>query len=385
MEAKFYDGKTPIPLEGDIRTDSESFSFVGEKGERAFNYSDILSLEKVGKEYRMEIRNPNDTFVGYMLIFASAEIYASIRKNQIANRGSGLLSLWSNSNFLLKIVVLIMTAVAVFWTYSEITSYAYVFVPLGYDKQQSKIVSDWVRDYLPECRSADLKSAVQTISERLKEEDEDFDYDIIIVKKEIFNAFAMPGGTIVLFTDLISRTDSPEELAGVMAHEMAHIHKRHGVRRQIRSAANVLLISMGIGAGFEGIDTLENMDTLYEILGVTVLDQKFSRDYEEEADEVALRKLKNSKIGASGFLQFFERVKKEYETPDENVEEDKTKIPNFLSSHPATDDRIQNVKNAMAEKGYPKGNIGIGRREWNRIKKLCDPNVPPKKLEMDIF
>ncbi|MFB5650989.1 M48 family metallopeptidase [Leptospira wolffii] len=384
MKDKLYDGKTPIPSEGTLECDLDFVTFRSRSKKFNFPYSDILSLEKLGKEYRMEIRNPADKFVGFMLVFHSEEVYKTILANQSIRKGSGIFSLWLNSKFVVKIAVLLVTAVIAFFTYSKVTSYAYVLVPLGYDKEQSKIMSGWLRDYLPECKSPSLNSAVKKISSKLKEKDDPFEYDIIIVDKEVFNAFAMPGGTIVLFTDLISKTDSPEELAGVMAHEMAHIHKRHGVRRQIRSAANVVLLSMGIGAGFEGVDTLENMDTLYEVIGVAVFDQKFSREYESEADEIALDKLKNSKIGASGFLSFFERLKEEYETPAEG-EENKTKIPDFMSSHPSTDDRIQNVKNAISIPGYPKGGLGIGRKEWNRIKNLCDPSTPPKQLKMEIF
>ncbi len=385
MKDKFYDGKTPIPILGNLEAQEGNIVFVTDTISFQFAYSDILSLEKVGKEYRLEIRNPSDRFISYILVFHSEESYHSIIDNQRAKKGNRLVSFWLNSKFPIKIAILIFTTTAVFMGYNQVLSHAYFFVPLTYDKGQSKIMSGWIRDYLPECTSPSLKNAVKKISSRLKEDNDPFEYDVIIVDEKVFNAFAMPGGTIVLFTELISKTETPEELAGVLAHEMAHIHKRHGVRRQIRSAGNVALLSLGIGSGFEGVDTLENMDTVYEILGVTLYDQKFSREYEAEADEIALEKLKRSSVGAKGFLNFFERLKAEYETPEEGSTEEKVKIPDFLSSHPATDDRIQFVKDSISDPNYPKGKLGISKKDWGKIKNLCDPSDPPKKMKTGIF
>ncbi|TGK07390.1 M48 family metallopeptidase [Leptospira semungkisensis] len=415
---KFYDGKSAIPVSGELRAEQDGLYFQGEKGSFRFAYSDILNLDEVGKEYRLELNNPQNKFAGYMIVFHSKETQGLIQKYQRSQKKNPILDLWYDTNFAIKLGFLLLTAGLVFFAYNRSLSYAYFFVPLSYDKQQSKIMSTWVRDYFPECTDPSLKSAVRKIGLKLKDKDDPFEYDIIVIDDEVFNAFAMPGGTIVVFTDLLQKTDSAEELAGILAHEMAHIHRRHGVRRQIQSAGNVLLLSLGIGSGFEGVDMLENMDSVYEVLSVTLYDQKFSREYETEADEIALEKLKKANVTGSGFLTFFERFKA-YETSEkdgsdennssEESEKDKVsnsensgeaskgsesdaseeesksfRVPDFLSSHPATDDRIQYVKDTISKPGYPRGKLGFSKAEWNKIKNRCSSVPPKKKIELDL-
>ncbi|GBF39447.1 M48 family metallopeptidase [Leptospira johnsonii] len=382
MKDKLYDGKTAIPFQGDLVPEKDKLVFLSEQKSFSFQYSDILNLDPVGREFRLEIRNPENPRFSFVIVFYSKESYSSILVGRKSQKKFPFLDIWQNTNFALKIGALILTAFLAFSVYNTVLSYAYIFVPTSYDKKQSEVMSGWVRDYFSECSSPSLKSTMKKISKKLKDVDDPFDYNIIVIDDEVFNAFAMPGGTIVVFTELLKKTETPEELAGVLAHEMAHIHKRHGVRRQISSAGNVLLLSLGIGSGFEGVDMLENMDSLYEVLSVTIYDQKFSREYESEADEVALEKLKKSNLTGEGFLTFFKRIQEEYDAPVEGEEEQETvKVPDFLSSHPATEDRIEYVKNIISHPEYPKGKLGISNKEWNRIRELCSPVKPKKEFK----
>ncbi|MEI7012866.1 M48 family metallopeptidase [Leptospira licerasiae] len=386
MKDKLYDGKTAIPFEGNLVAEKDRLVFLSEQKSFSFKYSDILNLDPVGREFRIEIRNPENPKYSFVVVFYSKESYGSIQAGRRSQNKFPLLNVWQNAHFALKLGALVLTAFLAFSVYNAGLSYAYFFVPTSYDKKQSEVMSGWVRDYFSECSSPALKSTMKKISKKLKDPEDPFDYDIIVIDDEVFNAFAMPGGTIVVFTELLKKTETPEELAGVLAHEMAHIHKRHGVRRQIRSAGNVVLLSLGIGSGFEGVDMLENMDSLYEVLSVTIYDQKFSREYESEADEIALEKLKKSNLTGEGFLNFFKRIQEEYEVPQvgegkDAASENEVKIPDFLSSHPATEDRIEYVKNIISHPEYPKGKLGISRKEWNRVRELCSPVKPRKEFK----
>ncbi|EMK00539.1 MULTISPECIES: M48 family metallopeptidase [unclassified Leptospira] len=382
MKDKLYDGKTAVPFQGNLVSEEDKIIFLSDQKTVSFQYSDILNLDPVGREFRLEIRNPENPTHSFIIVFYSKESYTSILLGRKSLRKLPFLDLWQNANFGVKIGALILTAILAFSVYNTGLSYAYFFVPTSYDKKQSQVMSGWVRDYFSECSSPSLKSTLKKIGKKLKDEDDPFDYDIIVIDDDVFNAFAMPGGTIVVFTELLKKTETPEELAGVLAHEMAHIHKRHGVRRQIRSAGNVVLLSLGIGSGFEGVDMLENMDSLYEVLSVTIYDQKFSREYESEADEIALEKLKKSNLTGEGFLNFFKRIQEEYEVPVEGEEEkDTVNVPDFLSSHPATQERIEYVKNIISHPDYPKGKLGISNKEWNRIRGLCSPIKPKKEFK----
>ena len=84
--------------------------------------------------------------------------------------------------------------------------------------------------------------AIDTIVRRLADHASrtDVTYEVWVVDAPIVNAFALPGGYIVVYTGLIDKAETPEQLAGVIAHEMAHVTKRHGLQRVAQSAGVIL-------------------------------------------------------------------------------------------------------------------------------------------------
>jgi predicted Zn-dependent protease len=134
------------------------------------------------------------------------------------------------------------------------------------------------------------------------------------------NAFALPGGVIVVNTGLIDLTSRPEELAGVLAHEVQHVELRHSVRGLVKSL------------GLRGLFAFATGDIGGTLLGeaaVGITDLKFSRDDESEADRMGLDSLIAADIDPSGMPAFFEKMGKH--TGDAPVA--------FVSSHPLSADR----------------------------------------------
>ena len=125
-----------------------------------------------------------------------------------------------------------------------------------------------------------------------------------IVEDASLNAFAMPGGNVVLHTGLLLAADSPEEVAGVLAHEIAHVTRRHGIRNIVSSAGLYLVMQMLVGDVSGAVAILTDNSAL-------LLDRKFSRDFEREADEAGWDYLIRSDIEPSGMIRFFERVRQE--------------------------------------------------------------------------
>lgn len=141
------------------------------------------------------------------------------------------------------------------------------------------------------------------------------------------NAFALPGGIIVVHSGLILEAKRPEEVLGVLAHEIAHVTRQHGTRQLISRAGLWLLIQAAVG------DVQGLMGFLIDS-GAYLLTQSYSRDYEREADETGWQYLVEAGLDPSGLLDFFRRIREL---------EEKTVIgtmPAILSTHPATDDRI---------------------------------------------
>lgn len=182
--------------------------------------------------------------------------------------------------------------------------------------------------------NATLQRIVQPVAnsaDRLSERSYEFRFHII--EDSTINAFALPGGTMVFHTGLILRAGSPEEIAGVAAHELAHVTHQHGMRQMVQSLG-LLLIAQAL---------LGDMEGLVGVLvtqGQELLSLKFSRDYEHEADLTGLAYLRDANIDPTGMLSFFEKLQ---ESGSGNMLED----ADFLSTHPATADRIEALQEAI--------------------------------------
>ncbi len=162
-----------------------------------------------------------------------------------------------------------------------------------------------------------------------------YSFTVHVIEDPTVNAFALPGGHIVLNTGLLLSAKSPEEVAGVLAHEVAHITLQHGVRQLIGSAGIYALVQTFFG------DTTGLMAVIVENSSF-LLTRKYSRDYEREADDNAWLYLVNAGINPKGMLVFFERLLEEQEKRAEKCL--LTSVENslsFLSTHPTTRERIE--------------------------------------------
>ncbi|MBD0378350.1 MAG: M48 family metallopeptidase [Flavisolibacter sp.] len=158
---------------------------------------------------------------------------------------------------------------------------------------------------------------------------------ITVVKSEVANAFAMPGGYIVVYDQLLKDIHTYEELAAILAHEFVHIENRHTLRSLFRRMGGYLFISLLLGdAG--GISALllnqaENLKSL-----------SYSRSLEKEADEKGAALLVQRNIDCRGFVWLFQALKKEnHDAPPSE----------WLSSHPDLEKRIRNISKSNSCRG----------------------------------
>lgn len=164
-----------------------------------------------------------------------------------------------------------------------------------------------------------------------------------IVPNKALNAFALPGGTVVIFTAVIERAGSGEEVLGVLAHELAHVTERHTMKNIVTSVGLYAVFSFLIGDAVGGIAAIANAAPL-------LLSKSYSRDLERQADEVGLSYLLDAGIDPGGMARFFERVLEEENKMSETV----SQIPGaleglrFLSTHPETQERIAALRSRIA-------------------------------------
>src|SRR5215468_5801943 len=155
-------------------------------------------------------------------------------------------------------------------------------------------------------------------------------FTIKVIQSEEVNAFALPGGFFFVNSGLILKADNEAELAGVMAHEIAHVAARHGTRQatkgQLINYGSIPLIFMG---GWTGYAIRQGAGLAIPLGFLT-----FSRGFEKEADYLGLQYLYKSGYDPTAFVDFFEKIQsKEKKKPGT--------MAKIFATHPMTDDRIK--------------------------------------------
>jgi predicted Zn-dependent protease len=227
-------------------------------------------------------------------------------------------------------------------------------------------------------------AALDAMAERLsKAGGTDRKFRIVVIDWDLLNAFAVPGNQIVMTKGLIAKAESPDEVAGVLAHEMGHgieMHPETGIIRAVGLSAAIELMMGGSGG------TLANMGLLLAQLG-------YSRAAEREADEQALGLLRKAGISQQGLAAFFRRVLKDEEGDDggenpDSQSEDKTaeksnsgnsktavtkRAFDLLRSHPPTAERAEMIRRTGPYAATP----ALDAQAWQSLKTICNATAPP--------
>jgi predicted Zn-dependent protease len=156
-----------------------------------------------------------------------------------------------------------------------------------------------------------------------------FTYDVHIAQDDTPNAFALPGGIIVVHTGLIAVTKRPEELAGVLAHEVQHVERRHSLRGLVKDLGwrGLWAVAMGDVAGSMAGQAVVELTSL-----------QFSRDHERDADLYAFDALVEAGIDPSGLPAFFATLSAS----------GASQVPAFLSTHPPSEDRDRTLQQRLS-------------------------------------
>lgn len=143
------------------------------------------------------------------------------------------------------------------------------------------------------------------------------------------NAFALPSGIIIVTDELVSLAEHHNELVAILAHEIGHIRHRHALRSLLQNSAAVLLISSVTG-------DVTSITTLSAALPTILLEAKYSRAFETEADHYALQYLRDRNVSTRHFANILVRLEK--------VSGTNSSTQNYLHTHPATSRRLEIIK-----------------------------------------
>ena len=148
------------------------------------------------------------------------------------------------------------------------------------------------------------------------------------------NAFALPGGAIVLTDDLVNLAKNDEQILAVLAHEMGHVHNRHGLRQALQAGGLAALIGALAGDAV-------SMTSLAATLPTLLLQTGYSREFEEEADTYAFQRLKEIGVSPRVFAEILARLEDFHAGAKAQRPATHERISDYLSTHPATSRRIE--------------------------------------------
>jgi len=214
-------------------------------------------------------------------------------------------------------------------------------------ERQAKIVDDPV-----------IAEYVNRLGQNLvRNSDAKVPFTIKVIDTEDVNAFALPGGFFFVNSGLILKADTEAELAGVMAHEIAHVAARHGTRQatrgEIAQLATIPLIFMGGWTGY-GIRQAASV-------AIPVGFLRFSRGFESEADLLGLEYMYKSGYDPGAFVDFFEKI--------QSLEKKKPgTMAKVFSTHPLTDDRIQTSQKNIQQYLKERPEYVVTTSEFNDVK-----------------
>jgi predicted Zn-dependent protease len=353
--AIYYDGKTSQPYDAKIGIVGNILTINYENGQVVWLISEIDYSSFTGKGKTML---KYGEFPHQYLEFPIDSTLFSVLENQLPKRREGF---WAFANELASAgfqgvvisiaIFLVITASFYFFLLPKIAEYIALKIPIETEVELGKqFYESFVGEMqVDEERTKQLQHFAKKIDFQTK-----YPLKFTVVKDEQVNAFALPGGNVVVFDAILAKIKTPEELAALLSHEVTHVKERHSLKGLARSLAGSVIVSVVVGdMNAIGSILVSQASNIYEL--------GFTRDMEKEADLEGLKIMYHNKLDPKGMVHLMERL---------NEEEKKygvDKMPAYLNSHPMTKERIAYISEES------KGIKGAKNEElemiWKKIEK----------------
>ena len=349
FSARYYDGRQALAHKVHVQLSGTALMIVAESGsvldtwtfdeiELGDRTKDWVRVAKKDSEARLSLNDPR----AFDVLLALAPNMMTRQKR--LRRG-----------MLLAVVSTIAVIVSIYFSIPLMTKAVVAVIPpsvevrLGNGSAQAIIDVVEQAENKPVCKTSSGSVALDKMTALLaKYTDGHFPYQVKVLNVDMTNAIALPGGHIFLFKGLVEEAESADEVAGVLAHEMAHVDLRHSLHNIVHQTGLSVLADMMFGGGsMGGVSSF--------MLGAT-----YTREAEAAADEVALQTLRAAGISTHGFAAFFERL---------NIREAKASfgLPDFLSTHPPSALRAR-----LARATQPSRTQALSEDEWKSLQKICE-------------
>lgn len=199
-------------------------------------------------------------------------------------------------------------------------------------------------------------AALETMKRRLIGDRQlDYDLGLTVFRNDMVNAFAVPGGQIVIVSGLLDGAESADAVAAVLAHEIGHVVARDPVRLTLRAAGSAGILSLVLGDVSGG--------TALALVGDHLMQASYTREAETDADAFAIALLNEAGISTDGMASFFDQIMQM-----------SADIPEYLSTHPQSAGRKERAEaNAARQTAAGQGTTPVlSDAEWQALQAICD-------------
>lgn len=229
------------------------------------------------------------------------------------------------------------------------------YIPIAWEEEIGRAVT---ADLERVCEAPEGRAALDRLTETLlaASPGAGYTYRVQVVDVPAVNAFAAPGGYIVIFRGLITRVERPEELAGVLAHEIQHIEQRHTTTMLLREVSAGALLTAATGDATQLAQVLAAARVFGRL--------HFGREAERSADEGGMRMIQAARIDARGMASFMRKVASEEGKGEEPRELE------YLRTHPKSRDRAADL-DRLAEAAAYEPIALLTDAEWQALRGIC--------------
>ncbi len=348
-------------LVGSASARAQSMFFEWEGGAIEFPYH-ALSLSKGGYDNRKLVFSGEGEDGGYTFYCDAGPVREALSHFRLppgfssqvskASAGGGFKGVigW----LLLGAAVLVGLYFAVMAGFDSAIDFAVENIPVEMEVELGKAAAGQQLGDMQVCSAPAVLGAMEEMSGRLVGAlgETPYTWRVLVVDVPDVNAFALPGGYIFINWGLIDKADSADEVAGVLAHEIQHAVHRHGLRNVIARAGITLVVALAFGDA-QGLAGL--------VAGASgeLAALSFSREQEEEADREGMKLLIAAGFDPQGMPTFFAKLKEEQKKKGLD-------LPSFMSTHPDTDARIENLRQLIESNEEP--HINPLSLPWEQVK-----------------
>jgi len=330
-DATYYDGQTSKPRKAQVEVFGNSLSIYHEGQKVVWAISEIDYSPFMGKG---KIMLQYGAFPHQYLEYQNDSTLAQVLQGYLPKAQGKVEIMAREYNAIIRGVLIgiaifsAIVAIIYFVLLPSLTSYLASKIPIS---TEIAIGDKFFESFVKDAKVDTEKSKVLNEFARKIDFETEYPLKFTVVKDKQVNAFALPGGNIVVYSGILDKMKSAEELAALLSHEATHVKERHSLRGLTRNLTGSVLVSLVFGdTGSISSVLASKAEDLYQL--------GFSREMEKEADLNGLQIMYHNRLDPQGMIHLMERLN------EEEKKQGNTQMLSYLNSHPMTNERLNYIK-----------------------------------------